>query len=474
MMRNFRLVILLALFALFLFAASGCDDAAEDAAEDSLEEVTGFPWDIGCNEDAEVENPKDWGCMFAVNLDDTQAEMLDGSFEVDISLIEKLVDLDTEYQIVFAKIEEVEGSTQLRFANKIKIEDGKLMLDGESTEKLGDSVGSAGAGWYGAFFASKAFGFINGDVVNCNGAKEDGILVTASDGPFFTYSAANGSWAVPSLGGKPATVYFSDGDDCSGNSSDPVTDEDNPKDEETGEDTTPNMDEFSDDTDNVDAGEDEMDPVDPNTSTDNMYDFEDGTLQGFAATGACADVGDAGYGTFFPDGAEANYMWMSTGGDHFQSCTVTKTMVVPDGVTELVISYDFASQEYPEYVGSAYNDIFTAIIQGEYDYIVNRAVNSIALDNDWADLSGDAATAANVTTSADAGYNSTGQKYDGHLKWGTSEDTTPRGDAADDMAGTVARYPVESGATITLLLTVSDVADAYWDTVAVIDYITFQ
>ena len=453
----------LAFLAVMLFVATGCEEAAEEA----LEEATGMDFDLDGDE-VNVDTPDKWRFLFAVNLDETQAEQIDGDFSLDISLLQDLIDLDDiEYQVVFARVADVEGDKRLRFANKVKVDDNKIKLDSETNEKLGDSVGSSGAGWYACYFATEEFGFVNGEVVNCEGNKVAGVLAVASDGPFFTLTADDGSWALPSLGGKPATTYFSEGDDCSGNSSDPVDDEPNPKDPEE----TPDMDPFSDDTDNTDAGEDEMDDTGGDApATGERFDFEDGD-EDFVGTGNCWGVSSEAYDTLFPDGDEANYLYLTSGGNQNPSCTVSRTFTVPDGATELVVSYDFMSQEWEEWAFSAYNDMFTAIIQGAYDYVINRTVDNVALDDDWADVS---LVCAGVDSSADATYNATTGVFDGHLKWGSSGDNTPRGGSEDQSVGQVASFPVEAGATITLLMTVSDVGDKIYDSAATIDWIEFR
>ena len=477
-MKLYRIFILFAFLGALLIAASGCD--VEDAAEDALEDATGYDWDFG-NDEANAPNVDDWNFLFAVNLKtDKEAEMVDKDFEVDLSLLKDLVNLDDiDYQVVFAKVAEVDGKNLLRFANKVKVEGSKLKMDGEAKDKYGASVGSAGKGWYACMFAQKSFGFVHGTVTDCDNTQQAGILVAASDGPFFTHTSSDGKWAVPSMSQKPATVYFNEEDgDCSGSSSDPVTDEDNPKDDNDG-DTNPNNDPFDDpdETDSVDAGEDDMEPTDDEASTEKLYDFEDGTLQGFACTSSCAGVSGDEIDTFFPEG-ETQYLYLTSGGNQNPSCTCSATFQVPDDVTELAISYDFTSQEWEEWAFSPYNDMFTAIVQGEYDYVINRTVDNVALDEDWADFS---LSPGFIASSDDAQYNptstdphSTGPyNFDGHLKWGSSDSDTPRG-SDDTPKGQEATYPVTGGSTVTLLLTVSDVGDKIYDSAAVIDYVELR
>jgi hypothetical protein len=458
--------IFLAVLVLALVVFTGCDEAAEEA----LEEATGLNWDLDGDE-SDAPSVNDWKLLFAVEIEEeAELELIEEDFEFDISFLEDLgLDLgDIDYQVVFAKIDDVDGESRLKFATKVKVDDGKIMIDQETVEKLGASAGAAGTGWYGCYFATKEFGFVNGTVVDCDGGKVAGVLAVASDGPFFTYSGDGGSWALPSEGDKPVTVYFSEEDsDCSGSSSDPVTDEDNPKSDDPED--TPDQDPFSDDTDNVDAGEDEMDDAGGGSDSLEHYDFEAG-MENFACTGTCAGTSDEEYGTFFPDGAEANYLYMTSGGSQNTSCTCSAAFQVPEGASEFAVSFDFMSQEWEEWAYSAYNDIFTAIIQGEFDYVINRTIDDVATNDDWATMAIDTSY---IASSADADYNGTGKVFDGHLKWAAG-DSAPRGGPEDDYVGTVATYPVTAGSTITVLFTVSDVGDKIYDTAAVIDWVEFR
>jgi len=469
------------------FACEQVKNAIEEATgidiEKMLEDATGMQWELDESQFG-VDTPKNWEFIAAVNLDDeNKVKVLDQSFTVDLNpyvsldptgWVKELKD-KIQFQIVIVKKENVASENRLRFATKLVFKDYVIKIDPDKA-KLGDSAGPAGTGWYAIYFSTKEFGFLTGTVKDCNGDAKADILVLASDGPFFTKTASNGSWAIPSLGGKPASINFQDGTDCSGSTAGPVTDEGNPK--PGGE--TPPLDNFGDGTTTTDTGESGMEGNPSESGNDNL-DFESGTT-GWSWVGSpsgsdtlpCFGVSDQGYSTFFPDGTQTKYAYITTGGNALQSCTVTRTLTVPEGKTTLEVKYDFVSQEYPEWVGSAYNDIFTFIIQGEYNYVINRTVNNIATTDDWEAISGVAAETAKIKSAddTDSKYNDTGDVFDGHLKAGGS--TVPRGPAANDNKGKVATYTVTPGAPITLLITVSDVADAYWDSAAIIDYVAFK
>jgi hypothetical protein len=490
---------ILAIASLLIFGAVGCDeDSAAEAAKNALCDELG----LVCDEDAVgVDTPDGWYFLFAKDLDGDQSSVIDQ--ELEIPQVGTIVDLlgvdedDLDQMIAVAKVEAVDGfGNRLRYANKVIYDDGTIKLDSETMEKLGDSIGSSGAGMYAFYFSMEQNGFISGEVKDCSGSAKSGILVTASDSPFFTYTGedAKGGWALPSLSGKPASVHFTDGDDCQGETSAPSTDTEedpNPKFEDDFEcgdpnppcpvDDTPPADDFGDGTDNVDTGENDMEDSPPEEDLGDLIDFEDDALgngapTGWQFTGDCDifGVSDQAYGALFPGGDEDQYMYISSGGNNVQSCTATVTVPVPSGATSMEISYNFVSQEYEEWVGSAYNDIFTVIVQGSPIYAVNRSVNNVATSDDWMDLTGDAVTIAEIGTSDDAYWNDNSMMFDGGLKGGDGE-SNPRGAPVNDNLGNTASVPLpEDFASITIIATVSDVADAIYDSAGLIDWIEFK
>ncbi len=478
--------------SLLIFGIMGCD---EDDAAEAAKKALCDSLDLICDaEETGVDTPEGWTFLFAKDLDEGQSEIIDKDLE--ISGVDSVVDLigidedDLTQMIAVAKVEAVEGfGNRLRYANKVIYDGGAIKLDSETMEKLGDSIGSSGAGMYAFYFAAEQNGFVSGEVKDCDQNAKSGILVTASDGPFFTLTGEEpaGGWALPTLDGKPATVHFTDGDNCQGEDSAPSTDTEedpNPKTEECGvdgqpdcnvDDTPPN-DEFADETNNVNTGETQMDDTPAEEDLGDRIDFEDGATTGWQFSGDCeiTGVSDQAYGDLFPAGDESQYMYLSSGGSGVQSCTATVTVPVPSGATEMEISYNFVSQEYAEWVGSAYNDIFTVIIQGSPIYAVNRTVNNIASDDDWTDLSGDATTIAEIASSDDAFWNDNPNEFDGGLK-GEEGEQNPRGAPVADNLGSTATVPLPEGfASITIIATVSDVADSIYDSAGLIDWIEFK
>jgi len=537
----------------------------ECAQDDDDDGPAIFGLDITFDEsDVGVDTPDGWVFLFAINLSDDEAELIDEGFSIDISLLQEFVDLeDIEQMIAMAKVESLNGyGDRLRYANKLVVKDQKLQLDTETLDQLGDSIGSSGEGLYVAYFAENQNGYISGKLVDCDGETPlPGALAIITGGPFFTFTASDGTYALPTLSGVPAAVSLNAGN-CVCTAAAPSTDtaeNPNPKSDDAAD--TPPSDNFSDDTDNVDAGicvccppndvdDDDDDTADDDTADDDTadddtadddtadddtadddtadddtadddtadddtadddtadddtadddtadddddddvapfdIDFEDGSLAGWQYTSDCAIYGVSGdaYDELFPAGGESQYLYVSSGGLLVPSCTLTLSAGVPSGATELEISYNFVSQEYQEWVGSVYNDIFTVLVQGSPDYLVNRTVNNIATDKDWLNIAtdADAATISEIATSADAQYNPTytephsngPYKFDGMLDWNNDASDNPRGEPEDNTVGKTATVALPDGfSTVTIIVTVSDVGDKIYDSVGLIDWLDFK
>ncbi len=523
-LRRFSILIFACLALLvFMAAQSACvgssgggsddEDDEEEYTEtptltDELEVITGYPWNLE-EGDVGAQSPRGWNFLFAINLSQEYSQLLDGDWAVDFDEVEdrmaivgsslKKEGLDLtkiDHQIIMVKVQNIEGEIRLRFAAKLTFDGDIMAVDTESAGLLGETAGSLGTGWYAAYYSDAQNAFVTGSAAPCGGVDVSDILITADSG-FYTRPTSGGQFTLPAaqqddiyLTGRPLTLFFQS-DECMGALTYAVTDtalypnlkceiEGVPEDCDTDENVA-----FSDGTvvtaqQFVNLAEDGFEIPAADADCANC-DFETGDTTGWqylAAGGAetsqgCFGVSDAAYADLFPDGDGSRYAWITTGGEGLQSCAVYRTLTAPENVSKLIISYDFATQEYPDYAASAYSDIFTVYILGEYEPLIERGVADQALIQDFVDMPEDAQAIAGVAESADASYAPGGAVFGAHLSYDSSGDT-PRGSYANGNLGRYVSWPVVPGEEITLVLLVSDAGDAYWDSAALIDSVSFE
>ncbi|MDP8255591.1 MAG: choice-of-anchor L domain-containing protein [Candidatus Alcyoniella australis] len=471
------LVVLIALGLMFLAFNLACDeakDAAEDLADDDLPDIL----DEG---DMDADTPEGWRFLFAIELNADQAESLDEDWYVPLELLGGGDDIDG--QIIAAKQEQLEGyGYRLWFSTKAKVEDDRFKVDAD-VSLLDGAAGGHGGGIYAFYSSDYSLSFIAGEVSDCEGNAKADILVTATDSPFFTYTIAGGKWALPVWNvnvtnqgdeGNSVEVHFDDGD-CYGSMAIGTALGDNGKiDAEpyAHETMGDNSDVIKPDPILMNAGVPAREPSGDNLDFE-LCDFTnwEAALSDSGDAYPFAQVLDASYGVFFPGGGETCYALLSTGGANRQTVTIMRTVEVPADATAFKISYDFISQEYAEWVGSGFNDVFTLKILGSPDYIIYRTINNTAEADLWEALSDPTAQAvADIDQSTDAAQNDSGKIFDGHLK------ANARGPRITDHAGAFADYDISpyQGQEITLVFTIADVGDKIYDSAVLIDYIKFE
>ena len=188
----------------------------------------------------------------------------------------------------------------------------------------------------------------------------------------------------------------------------------------------------------------------------------DGDTYGVLSSGQADNVfGEASvfssvsYGTpveEYPDGTE----------NAFDVAEVSIDFTVPPGVTGLNFDYRYATEEIPEFVGSEFQDFFTATLTGPDDY---EELITVLPD-------GDELTVDNVVDYANA-------------PGGTSESPEPPLPSPNDtkfnaVTQLLAAQNAESfadvglsGETLTLVLRLGDGSDSIYDTAVFLDNLTF-
>nr|WP_264474997.1 choice-of-anchor L domain-containing protein [Salinirubrum litoreum] len=188
----------------------------------------------------------------------------------------------------------------------------------------------------------------------------------------------------------------------------------------------------------------------------------DGDDYGVLSSGVAADIfGEATDFSSFGYGTPAE-QYPGGGLQAFDVAEVTIEFTVPPGVTGVNFDYRYATEEIPSFVGSEFQDFFTATLAGPDDY-----EELITVLPDGTDL-----TVDNVVDYA-------------NVPGGSSESPTPPFPDPDDtkfnsVTQLFAAQNAESfadmgltGETLTLELRLGDGSDSIYDTAAFVDNLTF-
>jgi subtilisin family serine protease len=173
--------------------------------------------------------------------------------------------------------------------------------------------------------------------------------------------------------------------------------------------------------------------------------FETWSFDGWQTTGTAAVVGSLG--PIWPQGGGSKMASVSTGpGEAVTTSTLTKEFrVLPDDEAfELRFWYNYVTEEYPEYVGSTYNDDLTITLITPGGTTIPLAFESVNTTG-WTPISGIDFPGGDATV--------------GQSGWKQANVTVPIADL--------------QGAT-TFRLVISDQGDAVYDSVVLIDDIQFR
>jgi len=487
--------------ALMMSGCGAAKDAVEEAAEDAIDGVIdGAVPELVEEGSVGVATPAGWDFLVAIDVSATQSAAFDNEFAISLDMLETAMDAAgipglpaVENQLVLAKVVNLGEpyGNRLQFSRKAALVGGELKVDNEID--MGTS-GDLGAGVYAFYHSGNRVGFFKGSVSDCDGNPSDGALVVSPSSPFVTYTD-DGRWAIPSITANPtnadegqASQVFFEAEDCSGSvlMGAPEEEEGNPKvqdipeEEDVGE-SILDTEVAEDGTAVADAGEGLMqrqpDVPEPEPEAGDI-DFEDGTM-GPCMVDTSMDAGETyayatvladHYDLFFPgaSGDQSQYLFLSSGGTGRKVSQVYCRANVPADATTIEVSYNFISQEYSEWVGSGFNDMFTVKIDGSPDSLVNRTINNAGAEQLWEPIAAESASVGAIAESSDASYNGTGPVFDGQLK------VDARGANLMDPAKPVATADISkhAGESVVITLTVGDAGDSIFDTAALVDYIS--
>lgn len=234
-------------------------------------------------------------------------------------------------EVYLAKIVEYSGQTMFQMVDTAIVQNGTI------TSQAPAFPGVINSGSY-AFLWAQNVGWVGGQVKRSNIAVK-GAVVTLTGGYWLDIADSAGSYSLPAWAGNFVVVAF-----------DPITADHGEKQgylPYSGASVVANV------TIGTSTG--------PIQNTILNGDFETGNLTGWQLSGGGEVV--SSFGPIMP--FQGNFMGKITTGAGAiggASSALEQSFKVPAGATTLRIRYNFVSDEYPEWVGSSYNDVFNATL----------------------------------------------------------------------------------------------------------------
>jgi hypothetical protein len=361
--------------------------------------------------------------------------------------------------LLVAKVAEFRDETMLRFVNvaTVKEEGGKRFIEtlsDEARSQMSSAMAVDGPGLYAFYLSRRPIGFVSGRVEK-SGAPVPGAVAIGTTAPFLNVADAKGEFTLPlARGDKASIAAFELSTRWSGEVHLPIEEggKTNPKTDAPVE--TPATEQPIPGLDAVNLVGVTVALEAPGANVAALTTtFDDGDLGDWSTGGAVSVLAEK-RATLFSSPGSSRYAFLTTGAGSKGNAMsrMSREVTVPEGAKELVIEYNFVSQEYPGWVGTIYNDAFVAYVAGDTHFLLAETVNGNA--GRWQDY-----------------FESVGN---------VSQSTVAVGGVSGTFGGTTgartARVPVEgcTGKTVTLVLAISDVGDTIYDSAVAIDRIGFE
>ncbi len=363
------------------------------------------------------------------------------------------VGLSVGTTLLVAKVASFQGNNTLRFVNvgTVKEENGARFIEtlpAAARAQMSGAMKVDGPGLYAFFVSQTPVGFVSGTVAK-SGAKVPGAVAIGTSAPFLTVADAHGGYTLPLARGNAGVAAYELSTSATGEVFLPVEEggKTNPKTNKPVQ--TKGKDTPIAGLDAVNLTGADIDLEAPPAVAPGAGDFESGAFEPWKAEGDVAVVSDQ-MSTLFPGSSKTRFAFLSTGAGSRSGIAsrMVRELTVPDGVKALVIEYDVMSQEYPNWVGTIYNDFFVAYAAGDQRFLVAE------------------------TVSGNAGAWKNFGKQVGNVGMSAAENGVFNG-----ITGTrTKRIPVDgcAGKRITLVLGVSDVGDDIYDTAVAVQRVAFE
>lgn len=148
-----------------------------------------------------------------------------------------------------------------------------------------------------------------------------------------------------------------------------------------------------------------------------------------------------------PDDFISTSLTNKTGADNQDLTQVTFELTPPSSATCLAFDFQFLSEEYPEYVGSQYNDIFTAELNENYFYKEN---SQVVAPNNFA-------------------YDSSGNLISINTVLGLQEVPGTAMDGSTEPLVAVSPVEPDDSGNTKLILSIQDIGDSIYDSAVLVD-----
>lgn len=363
------------------------------------------------------------------------------------------ISLATGTTLLVAKVSRFREANTLRFVNvaTVREEGGKRFIEtlpASARAQMSGAMKVDGPGLYAFYVSRQPVGFVSGTVTK-GGAPVAGAVAIGTTAPFLMVADGAGTYTLPLARGNAGLAAYELSTRATGEAFLPIEEggKTNPKTNKPVE--TPGKDTPLPGLSAVNLTGVEIALQDPPVLAPGPGDFESGTFEPWKAEGDTAVLSTEA-SVLFPASTKKNYAFLSTGDGSRRGIAsrMVREVNVPAGTRALVIDYNVMTQEYPNWVGTIYNDVFVAYVSGDRGFLLAETVTGNA--GKWTDF--------------------------GKVVGNVDKSSVESGKFNGITGARQKRIALDGceGKRITLVLGVSDVGDSIYDTAVAVQRVAFE